>query len=284
MLLATQPTTTGAELPSFITDNTEMITSYSLKVIGVIVIMLIAWIIASWASRTAAKGLKKASIDLTLSKFIAKMIRWAILLMAVLGCLGLFGVDVTSFAVVLGAAGFAIGMAFQGSLSNFAAGVMLLVFRPFKVGDVVRVAGETGKVNEIELFTTTLDTPDNRRLILPNSTIFGAVIENVSHHATRRVDVSVGTDYTADLDHTREILNKAAFSVEGILKDPEPVIFLSELGGSSIDWSVRVWSNAADYWAIKEALTRAVKIELDNANIGIPFPQMDVHLDGKLAE
>ncbi len=284
MLLATQPTTTGVEIPSFVTENTEMITSYSLKVIGVIVIMLIAWIVASWASRTATKGLKKASIDLTLSKFIAKMIRWAILLMAVLGCLGLFGVDVTSFAVVLGAAGFAIGMAFQGSLSNFAAGVMLLVFRPFKVGDVVRVAGESGKVNEIELFTTTLDTPDNRRLILPNSTIFGAVIENISHHTTRRVDVSVGTDYTADLDHTREILNKAAYSVEGILKDPEPVIFLSELGGSSIDWSVRVWSNAADYWAIKEALTRAVKIELDNANIGIPYPQMDVHLDGKLAE
>jgi len=271
-------------MQEFITEHMEMITSYGMKVIGVIVVMFIAWIIAGFAGRATTKALGKASIDLTLSKFFAKMVRWAILLMAVLGCLGLFGVDVTSFAVVLGAAGFAIGMAFQGSLSNFAAGVMLLVFRPFTVGDVVRVAGETGKINEIELFTTTMDTPDNRRLILPNSTIFGAVIENVTHHPTRRVDVAVGTDYSADLDQTREILTKAAQSVEGILNDPAPVIYLSELGGSSIDWAVRVWASTDDYWAVKEALTRAIKIDLDKANIGIPYPQMDVHLDGKLAE
>lgn len=155
---------------------------------------------------------------------------------------------------------------------------MLLIFRPFKVGDVVSVSGVTGTVCEIDLFVTTFDTPDNRRIIVPNGSIFGSTIENISHHTTRRVDVAVGSDYGADIDTTREVLLQAAANVEHAHTDPPPSVVLSELGASSIDWTVRVWVDAANYWAVKDALTRAVKYALDQANIGIPFPQMDVHV------
>jgi small conductance mechanosensitive channel len=157
-------------------DNSGMLTSYAVKIVGVIVVLFIAWIIAAWVARIATGALRKMKVDETLTRFVGKTARWAVLLLAILGCLGLFGVDVTSFAVVLGAMGLAIGLAFQGTLSNLAAGVMLLIFRPFKVDDVVSVGGVTGKVIEIELFSTILDTPDNRRMIMPNSAIFGAVI------------------------------------------------------------------------------------------------------------
>lgn len=207
------------------------------------------------------------------------MVKWLILLFAVLGCLGMFGVSVTSFAAVLAASAFAIGLAFQGSLSNFSSGVMLLVFRPFNVGDFVSVAGHTGTVHEIGLFTTTMDTPDNRRLILPNSSTFGAVIENVAHNPTRRVDVGVGTDYSADLDRTREVLLKAALEIPNQVPGKKPQVVLGELGASSVDWRVRVWVKTADYGPTKEALTRSIKYALDKASISIPFPQMDVHME-----
>ncbi|MCP3905477.1 MAG: mechanosensitive ion channel [Planctomycetes bacterium] len=258
--------------------NYETIAEYGLPVVGALVLLFFGWIIAGWIGRIVSRGLTKARIELTLSKFAGKMAKWVILLFVVLACLGMFGVEITAFAAVLAAAGFAVGLAFQGTLSNFAAGVMLLVFRPFKVGDVVTVAGVTAKVNEIDLFVTTVDTADNRRFILPNGSIFGATIENISHHATRRVDVVVGTDYGADIDQTRKVLRDAADAVDGIMSDPEPAVALTGLGGSSVDWAVRVWVNAADFWAVKDALTREVKYALDRAGIGIPYPQMDVHV------
>ena len=265
-------------MKEFFQDNAPMITQYGVKILGVIALLALAWIVASWGSRSTLKGLRRAHIDETLSKFTAKMVKWMILLFAVLGCLGLFGVSVTSFAAVLAASAFAIGLAFQGSLSNFSAGVMLLVFRPFKVGDVISVAGHTGKVDEIALFTTTMDTADNRRLIIPNSSVFGSTIENITHHPVRRVDVSVGTDYAADLDTTREILTQAARKVPDQVPDREVQVVLGELGASSVDWSVRVWVETSNYWSTKEALTRSVKNALDEADISIPFPQMDVHV------
>jgi small conductance mechanosensitive channel len=196
----------------------------------------------------------------------------------------MFGIQTTSFAAVIGAAAFAIGLAFQGTLSNIASGVMLLIFRPFKVSDVINAAGVTGRVIEIGLFTTCFDTLDNRRIFVPNALIFGGTIENVTYHEKRRVDVSVGTDYGADLDEVRAVLERSIASVEGAVDDPEPQIYLLELGGSSIDWSVRVWCMTDDYWPVREATTRAVKIGLDAAGIGIPFPQMDVHVDGSLGD
>ena len=156
---------------------------------------------------------------------------------------------------------------------------MLLIFRPFKVNDMVEVGGTRGKVHEIQLFTTVLDTPDNRRITVPNGNIFSDTIENETFHDTRRVDVAVGTDYPADLDETRAVLLRAANSVKGRLTDKEPVAYLDSLGDSCINWSVRVWAKTEDYWTVKDRLTLAVKNSLDEAGIGIPYPQMDVHVD-----
>lgn len=262
----------------------SLLISYAVKVIGVILLLFIAFRIAAWLKKRVYKGLQKTRLDETLAKFVANLTRYLIIIAAILGCFGYFGIETTSLAAVLGAASLAIGLAFQGTLANFSAGAMLLTFRPFKVGDVVSVAGVTGKVYEIELFTTKLDTPDNRRIILPNSSVFGSTIENITHHDTRRVDVGVGTDYGADLDEVRAVLKAAAESVEGRLEDKDVGIALIELGGSSIDWQVRVWAKTSDYWAVKDALTRDIKVALDAKDIGIPFPQMDVHLEGSLTK
>jgi small conductance mechanosensitive channel len=253
--------------------------NFGLHLVGAFVLLFAAWVIAGWAVGLSTRALKRAKIDETLSKFLAPMVRWLILLLAVLACLSIFGIETTSFAAVLAAAGLAVGLAFQGTLSNFAAGVMLLVFRPFKVGDVVNISGETGTVFEIQIFTTSMDTFDNRRIIIPNSGIFGATIENITFHSKRRADVEVGVDYSADIDRTRELLVQAASSVEGRLEDPEPAVILLSLGASSVDWSVRVWAPTSDFGAVKQATIRAVKKTLDEANIGIPYPQMDVHVD-----
>ena len=172
-------------------------------------------------------------MDDTLGIFLSNLARWAILIMAVLAALGMFGIQTTSFAAVIGAAGIAIGLAFQGTLSNIASGVMLLIFRPFTVNDVIKAAGVTGKIIEIGLFTTSFDTADNRRIFVPNALIFGGTIENVTYHAKRRVEVSVGTDYSADLDEVRAVLERAIVSVEGVLDDPKSQVYLTELGASS---------------------------------------------------
>ncbi len=244
-----------------------------------LVFLFIAWLIASVLGRITGKTLERARVDLTLARFAGRTVRWAVLLFALLGALGYVGIDVFAFGAVLGAAGLAIGLAFQGSLSNVAAGVMLLLFRPFRVDQVVNVAGNLGKVYEIELFTTTLDTFDNRRIIIPNSNVFGQVIENITYHPKRRVDISVGTEYSADIDRTREVLEAAAQRIPNILTDDAPAVILLGLGASSVDWEVRVWANTSDFLAVKQAGIREVKKALDDAGIGIPFPQMDVHLD-----
>lgn len=265
-------------------STVALLTAYAIRVAGALLFLFAAWIVAGWIGRLVRQKLEKANFDLTLTKFFANISRTAIMLIAVLSCLGTFGVESTSFAAVLAAAGFAVGLAMQGTLSNFSAGVMLLVFRPFKAGDVVTVNGQTGKVDEIDLFTTRLDTPDNRRIIVPNSAVFGNTIENITYHPTRRVDVGVGTDYSADLAQTRDILSKLADAVPERLQDRDTQVALTDLGDSSINWQVRVWVNAGDYWPVKEALTRDIKNALDNAGIGIPFPQMDVHFDAAPAQ
>ena len=259
----------------------DMATVWGVRVRGVAITLFIAWIIAGWIRRAIGKNLEKR-LDPMLAQFFSNVARYAILTAAVLGCLGVFGIQTTSFAAVLGALGLAIGLAFQGTLSNFAAGIMLLVFRPFKVGDVIEVAGEIGSVKELELFTTELVSADNRRIIVPNSEVFGKKIINYTHYPTRRVEVAVGTDYGADLDKVRGVLEGVAKSVEGGLEEPPPAVFLSELGGSSIDWKVRVHTKTEDFWDVYQRLTRAVKRALDAEGIGIPFPQSDVHLDADL--
>ena len=253
--------------------------SLFLNIMGAIVLLVVTFVVAGWAQRATRTVVERSELDPTLAAFFSSLARYTVLVLGGLTVLGLFGISVASFAAILAALGFAVGLALQGTLSHFAAGVMLLLFRPFTVGDKVSAAGISGKVVEVGLFTTLFDTPDNRRIIVPNGAIFGATIENETHHDTRRVDVSVGTDYDADLSATRSALTEVASAVEGGLSDPAPQVYLVELGASSIDWSVRVWAQTSDYWTVRERLTNQIKGALDARGIGIPYPQMDVHVD-----
>ena len=255
-----------------------------LRAVYVLVLLTLAWTLSSWAASIVRAALTRVKFDETLTLFMSTLVRWTILLLAALSCLSYFGVQTTSFAALIGAAGLAIGLAFQGTLSNFAAGAMLLIFRPYKVGDMVNVASYTGKVAEIELFTTAIDTTDNRRIIVPNSSIFGAVIENITYHAVRRADVAVGTAYSADLDQTRAILDRAVRSVALVVPAPAPEIVLTDLGASSVNWQVRGWAKRESFGEAKQAISRAVKLALDDAGISIPFPQFDIHIDPLAAE
>ncbi len=251
---------------------------YGPKVIGAFFLLFGAWVLAGWISRLTYRSLKLAKIDETLARFTTKFTWWGVMVLGIVACLGIFDVQTTSFAAAIGAVGFAIGLAFQGALGNFAAGIMLLVFRTYRVGDVIVVGGQTGKVDEIDLFTTTLDTPDNRRIMIPNGSIFGNTIENTSFHRTRRVEVTVGVGYTADIDQTYEVLMRAGCAVPGILPNPVPEVVLLELAGSSVNWSVRVWSTSDEFGIVKQRTIRAIKLGLDQAGIEIPFPQLDVNL------
>ena len=222
---------------------TELGLSLLLPACTALLVILVAYFFAKYVSRVTSTPICKR-VDETLGKFIGKLIFNIIIVSAFLVVLSKYGVNVTTFTAVLGAAGFAVGLAFQGTLSNFASGILLLVFRPFKVGDMVVCAGVTGKVNEIDLFTTTLDTPDNRRIIVPNSSISGNIIENVTHHAHRRIEVGVGVAYECSLDATRNALTAAVESIRPMLVDgPDRgyQIILNTLSPSSVDWTVRFW-------------------------------------------
>ena len=272
---AAEPAASGG----FLETVGSAITVHLPAIVGVLALVIAAHIISSWIGRLATKALEKGKLEKTLARFLGQCARWGVMIMALLACLSVFGVQTTSFAAVIGASALAVGLAFQGSLSHLAAGIMLLIFRPFKVGDLISAAGQLGIVENIELFNTMLDTPDNRRIIIPNGVIFGSTIENLSHHPTRRVDIKVGVEYGADLDKTREVLTAAAMAVPNLLADPASQIILLNLGDSSVDWQVRVWTATENYWDVLDAGTKIVKQHLDAAGLGIPFPQMDVHLD-----
>ncbi len=247
--------------------------------------MSVAWIsyiIASAAGRYVG-GIVSKKVDLTLGKFLTKAVRNLLMIVVAMGVLSYFDVDVTGLAAVLAAISFAIGMALQGTLGNFASGVMLLLFRPFKVEDYIVVADTEGTVEEIDLFTTRINTPDNRHVIVPNGEIFGSKLENYTRNDLRRVDVSVGAAYSADLDETRQALERAVMSVSESVVSPPPQVYLDSLGASSVDWYLRVWCKPADYWGVREQLTAAAKTQLDIAGIGIPFPQMDIHVIQQMA-
>ncbi len=242
--------------------------------------IFIGYLVASYVSRIISTPVCRR-VDETLGKFVGRVVFYCILIGVIGGTLSQVGVKMGGLAAVLAAAGFAVGLAFQGTLSNFAAGVLLLVFRPFKVGDMVNVAGLMGKVNEIDLFTTTLDTPDNRRIIVPNSSISGGTIENVSFHKHRRVEVLIGVEYAADLKNSRDALQRAVDSLAGECIQGEgrgAAVILAGFGASSVDWKVRMWVKSPDFFKLTEQLTEAIKNSLDAAGVQIPFPQMDVHL------
>lgn len=258
-----------------------LLQGYVLPAVEVLLLLMVSYMAAKFISRVVSAPVQKR-VDETLGRFIGKAVYYAIMLSVLIAVLGKFGFHVTSFAAVLASAGFAIGMAFQGTLGNFSAGIMLLVFRPFKVGDFINAAGITATVNEIDLFTTTLDTTDNRRIIVPNTAIAAGTIENVSHHTERRVEVKVGCDYSADLRKTREVLTVAAEAIKEKMIEGDGrgyQVVLGDLGDSAVHWSVRFWTTADNFWGVKEELTESVKNHLDEAGIGIPYPQIDVHVN-----
>jgi small conductance mechanosensitive channel len=252
---------------------------YLLSAVAFILILVVGRYIARSIRNLIRGGLDKPGVDRTLTKFVGNFAYYGVLLLAIFAALETLGVETASFVAVLAAAGFAVGLALQGTLANFAAGIMLLVFRPFSVDDYVEIAGETGFVTEIQLFFTRLRTRENRLIIVPNGDIFGATIENIFEGDDIRVDCDVGTDYPADIDQTREVLLEAARNVEDRLQDKGEQAALVGLGDSSITWQVRIWARTEDYFRLKQELTREVKYALDEAGIGIPYPQMDVHLD-----
>jgi small conductance mechanosensitive channel len=243
-------------------------------------LIFLGYLVASYASRAISRPICRR-VDETLGRFVGRMVFYGILFGVVAAVLSKLGAPLGGLAAMLAAAGFAVGLAFQGTLSNFAAGVLMLVFRPFKVGDVINAAGVMGKVNEIDLFTVTLDTPDNRRIIVPNSAISGGTIENISFHRHRRIEVVVGVAYSADLEQTRTALETAAaaFAEKTIPGEGRgSAVVLSQLADSAVEWKVRMWVASSDFWPLQESLTGEIKRQLDAANISIPFPQLDVHL------
>ncbi len=264
---------------------TTIVTVYGLQVIGAIAILVVGWIAAGWLSRATGNGLRRVkNMDETLNRFFVSAVRYLILTITVLAVLSQFGVQMASLLVVLSTAGLAIGLALQGTLSNVAAGVMLLLFRPFKIGDYVEVAGHAGTVGAITLFVTELATVDNVHIVVPNAQVWGASVKNFSHHATRRVDIVVGIGYEDDIDKGMATINSVIEADSRTLSDPAPLVAVTDLGDNSVNFTVRTWCQAADYWGVKFDLTKQIKEALDGAGVNIPYPQRTVHLINESAD
>lgn len=257
---------------------TGFATEYGLKVIGAIVILFVGYTVAKLASKAVGKALQKSRLDSSLVKFLTGLVRFGIIIFTWIAALETFGVETTSFVAVLGAAGLAVGLALQGSLSNFAAGVMILFLKPFSEGDYIQVSGAEGEVEEIGILTTVLNTLDNLRVIIPNSTVFGNTIVNFTGNPRRRVDVAVGISYSSDINQARATVIEAVKRNPMVLSEPAPRVEVLAFGDSSVNLTVRSWVKPSDYWPTFFALNQTVKESLDAAGITIPFPQRDVHL------
>lgn len=260
---------------------TPVLAEYGLRAVGAVIFFIVALYVARFFRKATVRALERAKLEPTLARFLGAIVRWGILILAVIACLGIFGVQTTSFAAVLASAGLAIGLALQGSLSNIAAGAMLAIFRPFRVGDIVNVAGHLGKVYEIELFNTRIDTFDNRRVIIPNAQVFNGVIENVTFNPIRRVDIDVGVEYHTDLAKAREVLIEAVRNLPDRATERDPDAVVTAFADSAITFQVRVWTPSDKWLDTRQAAFRSIKVALDKAGIGIPFPQRVVHVRQK---
>jgi len=243
------------------------------SVLGALVFFIAAWVVSGAASRGLFKVLTKAHVEPTIVKFLSTLLRWGLIVLSAVACLGMFGVNIAAYAAVLGAAGLAVGLALQGSLSNLAAGVMLLLLRPFKVGDAIIVAGQGGVVESIDLFSTNLDTIDNRRIIIPNAEAFNAIVENTSHHELRRVDISIGVEYAADIAATRRALTAALDSIPEVLDEPASTVLQVRFGKSAIEWQLGAWCKRGDFVAVQQACMQAAQDHLNRAGIK-PVPML----------
>ena len=256
----------------------EFLTIYGIKVIAAIAVFIIGRWVARALTNLVKKVMRKRKVDPTLISFTANLAYIGLLIFVIIAALGQLGIQTTSFIAVIGAAGLAIGLALQGSLSNFAAGFLMIIFRPFNVGDFIEGAGVAGTVEEIQIFTTTLKTPDNKSAIVPNASLTSNNIINWTVKGTRRVDLVMGIGYDDDIDKAKKIMADVVASDERVLKDPEPQIAMIELADSSVNFVVRPWVKAGDYWNVYFDLTEKIKKAFDAQGINIPYPQQDVHL------
>jgi len=254
------------------------ISIYAINIIGALLIFIVGKWLARKIANLLAKFMEKNNVDLTLVNFLKNLTYYTLVVLAVVAAVGRLGVNTTSFLTIIGAAGLAIGLALKDSLSNFAAGVMLVLFKPFTIGDVVSTAGITAKVEKITIFNTLFCTADNQLVIVPNNKIISDIITNINAKDTRRIDLVVGIGYSDDMAKTKDILERLAQEDPRILTDPAPAVAVAELADSSVNLVFRPWVKTGDYWAVRCDLTENIKNALDEAGISIPFPQQDVHL------
>lgn len=263
----------------FSTDKLiELVQAWGLMALMAIVIFIIGRILARVLRNSLRAGMRRAKVEETLVSFAGNMTYALLMVMVIIASLNQLGIQTTSFIAILGAAGLAIGLALQGSLANFAAGILMIIFKPFKVGDFIDAGGTMGTVEDIEIFTTKMRTPDNKQIIIPNNQITNGSITNFSAKETRRVDLVVGVSYNDDLNKVKAVLKDILSQDERVLEEPAPTIEVLALGESSIDFAVRPWVKSGDYWPLFFHLNKTIKERFDAEDISIPFPQRDVHL------
>ncbi|ANO53281.1 mechanosensitive ion channel protein MscS [Woeseia oceani] len=251
---------------------------FGISLITAIVIFFVGRLVARVLARGLRKLLQAQNVDKILESFVSNLVYWALMAFVIIAAITELGIETTSFIAMLGAAGLAIGLAMQGSLSNFAAGVLIVLFRHYRVGDWIEAGGVAGSVENVQILTTTLKTGDNKSIIIPNSEIMGNIIVNYSANATRRVDMVFGVGYGDDIDKVRAAIKDVISKDERIMAQPECLIAVGELADSSVNFNVRPWVKTSDYWAVKWDITEAIKKRFDEEGISIPFPQRDVHI------
>ncbi|EGQ8390167.1 TPA: small-conductance mechanosensitive channel MscS [Vibrio cholerae] len=267
------------QVNTWLTNNSDLLIQYGVNVISAILILFIGNLVVKGVAGSVANVLKKKEMDKAVVDFIYGLVRYTLFIIVLIAALSRIGVQTASVVAVIGAAGLAVGLALQGSLSNFAAGVLIVAFRPFKSGDYVEIGGVAGSVDSIQIFQTVLKSPDNKMVVVPNSAVIGGAITNYSRHETRRVDMVIGVSYKSDLQKTKRVLRETLEKDPRILKDPDMTIGVLTLADSSINFVVRPWCKTSDYWAVYFDSMQAIKEALDANGIEIPFPQMDVHLN-----
>lgn len=260
----------------------DYIIPWGTNIVFAALIFFLGSLVAKWVVSLIGKALGKSKLDEMLVGFLKNILRWILLLVVIIAALDQLGIDTTSFIAILGAAGLAVGLALKDSLQNFASGVMLILFRPFRIGDFIEAAGTSGVVEEIKIFSTMLRTPDNREVVVPNGDIYSGIIINNNARETRRIDLVIGIGYDDDLREAKRILEGIVTSDERVIKDPAALVAVGELGASSVDILVRPWVKTSDYFSTKCDLTEQIKLALDDAGISIPYPQMDLHINGSL--
>ena len=260
----------------------EMVTEYPPKVVGAIITLVIGFMIIGWIVGIVKNMMNKRGIDPTIAPFLTSLISVGLKVMLLLSVAGMFGIETTSFVAIFGAMAFAIGMALQGSLGHFASGVMILIFKPYKVGDLVDLGGNVGVVDEVQIFNTILVTPDNKKIIVPNGVVTSGIITNISGQGEIRVDMTFGIGYDDDIDQARSIIRDVAKRCPQIQQEKPVDIFVAELADSSVNFTVRPWAKSEHYWDVFFFLQENIKKEFDKAGVGIPYPQMDLHVKSNI--